>query len=407
MNITPGTRVGRYEILQLESESGLARVFRARDPELNRDVAVKTGYYESSFDSTSILLNEARTVADLQHPSILNVFDIGRHNEKVYLVFEFLTESLHRELRQTSTFLSQERVIDIVGKIADALDFIHRRGYLHRNVKPSVILLDAAGQPRLSEFGLAVRQDGFDSSSLAGTPLYMAPEQFQHDIGQFGPHTDIWGLGVTMYELLCGQLPFKPDSPSKMFDMIMNKSPTPPSQIISSVNETLEQICLRCLSPEPKQRYATANLLAADLRELNRNIGSTNQKRVFVSHSTKDRAFVEQEIVSVLENNGIATWYSKVDIQTAVEWERSILQGLQSTEWFLLVMSSTSMSSEWVKDELHWAIDNRPQNLIPVLIDDCDPRQFHIRLARLQHIDFRDKRDEARNRLVAAFSSPA
>jgi serine/threonine protein kinase len=239
---------------------------------------------------------------------------------------------------------------------------------------------------------------------MAGTVPYMAPEQLRSDPNHFGPHTDVWGLGVTMYELLCGERPFRADSMSKLMNAVLSTiGPTPPSQIVKSVPETLEQICLKCLSPEPAKRYTTANLLAADLREWRRGIGSPKQKRVFVSHSSKDRDFVEQEIVSILENAGIATWYSKVDIQTASEWGRSILQGLQSSEWFLLVMSSKSISSEWVKDELYWAIENRPERVIPVMIDACDPEQFHIRLKRLQHIDFQHNRDEARRRLIAAF----
>src|SRR5262249_16811773 len=124
------------------------------------------------------------------------------------------------------------------------------------------------------------------------------------------------------------------------------------------------------------------------------------QGRVFVSHSTKDREFVEREIITPLEKCGVKTWYSKVDIQTASEWERSILQGLESCEWLLVVMSPQSASSEWVKDELHWAIDNRPNRIIPVLMEDCNLRDFHIRMARIQYVDFRDPSKESRFRLM-------
>ena len=405
-NISPGTHVGRYEILQLDSENGLTRRFQARDPELGRRVTVKVnGAFEPNFDPNSLLLNEARTLADLQHPSISNVFDVGRHDGQVYLVLEYLPGCLKQEVRRAPDSVSHERVADVVEKVADALDFIHRRGYLHRNIKPHVIFLDAAGQPRLSDFELAVRRDGLESVAMAGTVPYMAPEQLRSELDQFGPHTDVWGLGVTMYELLCGERPFRADSIEDLVRTVAytNVAPTPPSKIVKSIPEALEQICLKCLSPEPAKRYTTANLLAEDMREWRREIGSPKQKRVFVSHSSKDRDFVEQQIVSVLENAGIATWYSKVDIQTASEWGRSILQGLQSSEWFLLVMSSKSISSEWVKDELYWAIENRPERVIPVMIDDCDPEQFHIRLKRLQHIDFRHNRDEAQRRLIAAF----
>jgi hypothetical protein len=164
-----------------------------------------------------------------------------------------------------------------------------------------------------------------------------------------------------------------------------------------------------CLSRKPEDRYATAALLAEDLRNwLNatRPRLEAPNRRVFVSHSTKDREFVEREIIAELEKNGIRTWYSKVDIQSAAEWETSIRRGLESCEWFLLVMSPRSLSSEWVKDELHWAIDERPNRIVPVLMEDCEPRAFHIRMARIQHVDFRSPSSESKVRLVNLFDMP-
>lgn len=406
--IVPGNHIGRYEIIEIIGEGGFARVYLAKDPELGRHVALKIDRnIRSNPDFVSPLLNEARILADLQHPSILTVFDIGRHDDQVYLVFEYMPGSLERELWQTSTSLPQERVVDVITKVADVLDFVHRRGYLHRNVKPRIVLLDATGEPRLSGFEVAVQQEWMVSNKIAGTPPYMAPEQLDGDLAKLGPNTDIWGLGVTMYQALTRVLPFQGRSLSELRYAITNTNPTPLRKIVTSIPQPLEQICLKCLSREPTQRYPTANLLAADLREWRRGIGTRKQERVFISHSSNDRDFVEQEIIAFLEKNGIATWYSKVDIQSAVEWERSILQGLQSTQWFLLVMSPRAASSEWVKDELHWAIDNRPQRIIPILIDDCDPRQFHIRIARLQYIDFRSDLDESRRRLLGIFQKSA
>ena len=122
--------------------------------------------------------------------------------------------------------------------------------------------------------------------------------------------------------------------------------------------------------------------------------------KVFISHSTQDRDFVEREIIPALHRAGIETWYSKMDIHASDRWERSIHQGLQDCDWFLLVMSPRSMQSEWVHDELHWAMDHRFGRIVPVLIEECDPCEFHIRLQRLQYIDFRKERDQARSALL-------
>jgi CheY-like chemotaxis protein len=126
--------------------------------------------------------------------------------------------------------------------------------------------------------------------------------------------------------------------------------------------------------------------------------------RIFVSHSTKDRDFVEREIVSLLEQHRIKTWYSKADIRTAAEWERSIIEGLRACEWFLVVMSAQAAKSAWVRDEVHWAMENRPGKLIPVLIGDCDPCDFHLRMARLQHVDYRTDIEAAREQLLSVFT---
>lgn|GEM_PF-5746381 len=124
--------------------------------------------------------------------------------------------------------------------------------------------------------------------------------------------------------------------------------------------------------------------------------------KVFVSHSVKDRDFVGKEIVSFLTSQGVDTWFAEDEIQTADRWERAILKGLMDCDWFLVVMSPRSAASEWVKDEVHWAMEERPGKIIPVLLQDCDCREFHIRMARIQHVDFRDNLKEGRRRLLVA-----
>lgn len=126
--------------------------------------------------------------------------------------------------------------------------------------------------------------------------------------------------------------------------------------------------------------------------------------KVFVSHSTKDRTFVEQEIIRLLNSHGIETWYSRDDIRTADTWLQTIHKGLQSCDWFLVVMSRNSANSEYVKDEVSWAIEKRwPGRFIPVLIDDCDPVDFHLRMPRIQYVAFVTDLQEARKRLLAAW----
>jgi len=123
--------------------------------------------------------------------------------------------------------------------------------------------------------------------------------------------------------------------------------------------------------------------------------------RAFISHATEDRFFVEKELNGLLRAVGLDVWYAEENIQTSQQWERAILSGLENSKWFILVMSLSAAKSEWVKDEVHWAMDERQENIIPILIDDCDTKAFHIRLPRIQRLDFRTDLHDARENLVA------
>jgi len=124
--------------------------------------------------------------------------------------------------------------------------------------------------------------------------------------------------------------------------------------------------------------------------------------RAFVSHATSDRPFVVNELCGLLRALGLDVWYAEESIQSSQQWERAILSGLKASKWFVLVMSPRSAASEWVKDEVNWAMETRPGNIVPILIDDCDPMAFHLRLSRIQRLDFRSNKEQAREGLVAA-----
>jgi len=123
--------------------------------------------------------------------------------------------------------------------------------------------------------------------------------------------------------------------------------------------------------------------------------------RAFISHATADRPFVEKELCGLLRALGLDVWYAEESIHTSQQWERAILSGLKDSKWFILVMSPRAAESEWVRDEVHWAIDERPDNIVPILIEDCDPKDFHIRLPRIQWLDFRSEASEVREHLIA------
>ena len=399
---SPRSLIGPYQLRKVLASGRGAKVYLADDPRLDREVAVKIVQEDLGGLSESFRA-EARTLAALQHSSIVGVYDCGIHSDQFYSVLEYVSGSFGQEL--DSSRISNQRTISVCLDVANALDYVHRRGFLHRNLKPAAILVNSQGQTKLSGFNVAVkRQDCVqDIVSVVGTPRFMAPEQLEAK--ELGPPTDIWALGVVMYRSLTGEYPFRGDTLIDILDCILHNDPVAPRLLATDIPEELERICLRCLSKNPRNRYLTGASLAEQLTNWERKAAPSEHRRVFVSHSGKDREFVESRIIPILERNGIKTWYSKVEIQTAAEWERSILQGLESCEWFLIVMSQRSAESQWVKDELFWATDKRSMRIVPVRIDDSDPRQFHIRLARIQNVDLRSDVIDAEQRIMQGFEA--
>ena len=400
----PGDRIGRYEIRASLGRGDFATVFLAWDPELERQVALKVSHRPADgVDPAALLLREARLLAELQIPGILPIFEIEEHDGQRVLVLEYIEGGNLREgLLDPSLRLAPRQVAAVIAEVAEVLDGLHRRGYLHRNLRPQMVLLDGKGRPRLSGFEVALPTDGASGAFDSVVPSVETPPELAAEDAYPGPATDLWSLGVTFYQALSGRHPFE-GGPSAEEGGIA----PPPSRPGLDLPAELERICLRCLAPDPAERFATAAELARELRAWLSGEGSRRASRVFVSHSTQDRAFVEREVVQHLERNGLRTWYSRVDIRSAAEWGRSILRGLESCDWFTVVLSRGSAESEWVKDELHWAIDHRPRRIVPVIIEPCDPVDFHIRLARLQHVDLCEATPEARARLIAAFDRGA
>lgn len=401
-----GTKIGRYELKQVLAEYPADTIYLAHDVELDRSVSFKILKPKYRVLGRQSLRREARILAQLAHVGIVSVFDVGEFKDCTYMVTEFVDSGSLEDV-MSSERIPTKSFIELLIQVADAVHFAHRRGFVHRNLTPRSILLDSEFRPRLVSFGLALAEEDDNAKGIgrfAGTPLYAAPEQVAADLKLIGPRTDIWTLGVVMYQALAGKRPFSEKSNLKsLFREITDVEPEPLRSNCPTVPEELERICLKCLSKNPADRYATAAVLADDLRQWvagESQTGQSTSHQVFVSHSHNDRDFVERELIGFLQRHGFDTWYSKADIPSGAHWERTILKGLESSDSFIVVMSEQAAESEWVKDEVHWAIDYRPNRIFPILIDDCDPRDFHIRMARIEHVDFREDAGTARLALL-------
>jgi hypothetical protein len=263
-------RLGRFDVLDQVGAGSFGTVFKARDPELDRIVAIKVpraGILSNS-DDLQRFLREARSVAQLRHPSIVPVHEVGQQDGMPYLVNEFVQGMTLADLISGSRPSPQE-IARLVADVADALQYAHERGVVHRDVKPSNVMLDEAGKPHLMDFGLA-RRDGAEATltfegQVLGTPAYMSPEQARGESHLVDGRSDVYSLGVILYQLLTGQLPFR-GTARMLLHQVMYAEPKPPRGLNRSIPRDLETVCLKALTKEPRRRYATAAELAADLR---------------------------------------------------------------------------------------------------------------------------------------------
>jgi serine/threonine-protein kinase len=266
-------RLGRYHIVGRLGAGGMGVVYRAHDPELRRDVAIKApcfrGPAATQAEARRRFLREARAAAAVRHPNVCPIHDVGEDGRRPYVVMALVEgQSLGDQLQRHGRFERPTEAAALVAVIADALAAVHAAGIVHRDVKPGNILLDRAGTPLLSDFGLARDADSehlTEAGTLLGTPAYMAPEQAAGELGAVGPWSDQYSLGVVLYHLLTGRTPFE-GTPLSVLYQIGTTAPPPPSRFRPDLDPGLEAICLKALAKQPALRYGSLQELAVVLR---------------------------------------------------------------------------------------------------------------------------------------------
>jgi serine/threonine protein kinase len=267
-------QLGRYEIVAELGRGAMGIVYKARDPELGRTVAIKTvnmalGGGDEVENYQKRFTQEARAAGGLNHPAIVTIYDIGRTDDIAYMAMEFIEGTELRTLLQEGPRLTIPQAVSVAAQVADGLAYAHARGIVHRDIKPANIMVLEDGSVKITDFGIArmrISQELTQTGTMLGSPKYMSPEQA---LGRRATHqSDIFSLGVVLYEMLAGAAPFAGDSVGALMYQIAHIAPPAPSVLNPEVPELLDYVVSKALAKPPESRYNSAEDLARDLRQL-------------------------------------------------------------------------------------------------------------------------------------------
>jgi len=276
-----GRKLGRYMIERKLGEGAMATVYLGSDPNIGRKVAVKTVKLAEEFDDAKLdearlqFRREAESAGRLNHPNIIAIYDAGEDGDISYLAMEYFEGVALLQHAQPNDLLPVSWVLELMARAADALDYAHRQNVVHRDIKPANIMYNAAtDELKLTDFGIARLTDSSRTKTgiILGTPSYMSPEQLMAS-GVTG-RSDLYSLGITMYQLLTGVAPFRADSIPKLMDKIMREAHRPASEVRADLPPCVDEVLARALAKEPSDRFSSGRAMAMALRDCAQQCGA-------------------------------------------------------------------------------------------------------------------------------------
>jgi serine/threonine-protein kinase len=267
--IRAGGRLAHFELIEEVGSGASGSVWKARDARLDRLVALKLPRHERLTQrEREWFFREGRAAAQLRHPNIVAVYDVGEDPPRVFLVTEFIDGKNLREWLQARPPRWRDAA-ELAAQLAEALHHAHEQGVVHRDLKPANVLVDVQGRPHIADFGLAklMAETGAHNpdANILGTPAYMSPEQARGDARHVDCRADVYGLGALLYQMLSGAAPFAGDI-ATILRQVIHVEPRSPRRVRPSVPRDLETICLKAMAKDPVHRYASAQEMAVDLR---------------------------------------------------------------------------------------------------------------------------------------------
>ncbi|MCY3021234.1 MAG: protein kinase [Planctomycetota bacterium] len=330
----PRASVPGYKVISELGRGGMGVVYKARHIGLNRVVALKMilSAEHAGREAVVRFKAEAEAVAQLKHPNIIQVYDIGEQDGRPFFSMEFVEGgSLQNRIRGQPQ--PPKWCAEVAEKLALAMHVAHSQGIVHRDLKPANVLLTAQGEPKIMDFGLAKRVESGEaltqSGAVMGTPQYMAPEQASGEARRVGPPADVYALGAILYTMLTGKPPFSAETAMATVQKVLHEEPAPPSRMTQRIPADLETICLKCLQKEPQKRYASAQELAADLRRfldhepiLARRAGAIERSTKWARRRPAAAALIGVSAVAMVTLIGGGLWYNA---QLRTERDRALI----------------------------------------------------------------------------------
>ena len=324
-------KIGKYEITGVAGKGAMGIVYIGHDPYVDRKVAIKVSLSDNpgefllddslAADNHRQFFNEAKAAGILDHPNIIKVYEAGDANGQDYIAIEFVEDAdTLRTFRKEENLLPVKQLLHYIRQCAEALEYAHSKGITHRDIKPANLLLTKEGDIKIADFGIAVRKTNDKTATTKGfgSPLYMSPEQAGGT--KIGPQTDIFSLGVVLYELLTGTHPFQANTMPALFKNIVSEDPTPLKTHRNDLPPALEPIIAKALQKEPENRYANCAEFAADLFEVELELEtfgedlSSEHKLEILSKLKFFNDFSEEEIEEILDQGEWEVFLSGKDI---------------------------------------------------------------------------------------------
>jgi len=348
-------KLGKYEIRKEVGRGSMGAVFEAYDPYIDRPVAVKVALADALNDEDSgerfrkMFFNEAHTAGMLRHPNILDIFDAGVDGDKCYIVMELVEDgNTLKDYCRADNLFSLNQAAEVVFKCAKALDYAHKQGVIHRDIKPTNILVTKDMDVKIADFSIAhiARTDMTQTMPMGfvGSPRYMSPEQVQEDI--ITNQTDLFSLGIVAYELFTGHHPFGGESFSSLIHKVINEDPIPMKTFRSDLPEVLEKIVFKALEKSPDRRYRMGIDLAVDLSMLFTHLDrpqadiSVQEKFDYVKELDFFRGFPDSEIWEIIR----ASVWQEADLDEII-----VREGEIDDAFFIITSGTVEVSKEGQK----------------------------------------------------------